>query len=197
MHAQFLERPEGRVHYLEAGPAGESAVVLLHGASFSAKTWRDTGTIERLATAGFRVVALDIPGYGESSAASFDQKTWLSEVLDQLAIHRGAVVVAPSMSGKVSLPLLAESPERLSGFVAVAPVGIPQWLERLTDCHVPVLAIWGANDDLVPQEYADALVERLPHARKVVIAGAGHAPYMNDADAFHDAVLSFLRETTA
>lgn len=38
---------------------------------------------------------------------------------------------------------------------------------------------------------------QLPNARKAIIADAGHAPYMNDADAFHEAVSSFLRENTA
>ena len=197
IESQFLERSEGRVHYLEAGPRQQAAVVLLHGASFSAETWREIGTIQRLATAGFRVLAIDIPGHGESLDTALNQKTWLSEVLDQLEIPLPAAVVSPSMSGKLSLPLLASSPQRLSGFVAVAPVDIPIWLDRLADCRVPVLAVWGAQDDLVPHEYADALVERLPKARKVVIAGAGHAPYMNDADAFHDAVLNFLQEGTA
>ncbi len=196
MKDQFLERPEGRGHYLEAGTGRETTVVLLHGASFSAETWREVGTIQRLAEAGFRVLAVDIPGYGQSPEASFDQETWLSEVLDQLDVHRRAVILSPSMSGKASLPMLANSPERLSGFVAVAPVDIPLWVDRLNECRVPVLAIWGANDDLVPQAYADTLVEQLPNARKVIIADAGHAPYMNDADAFHDALLRFLQEHT-
>lgn len=194
IQSQFLERPEGRVHYLEAGDRQQPAVVLLHGASFSAETWREVGTIERLADAGFRVLAFDIPGYGNSPAASFNPETWLSEVLDQVDLNGRSAILSPSMSGRVSLPLLAPSPERVSAFVAVAPVGIPDRLDRLAECPVPVLAIWGANDDVVPQQHADALVERLPHARKAVVPNAGHAPYMNDADTFHDEVLGFLRE---
>ncbi len=195
IESQFLERPEGRVHYLEAGAGQQAAVVLLHGSSFTAETWREIGTIQRLARAAFHVLALDLPGNGQSPDAPIPQKTWLAEVLDQLAVPRRAAIVSPSLSGKVSLPLLANSSERLAAFVAVAPVDIPIWLDRLSDCRVPLLALWGSEDDLVPPQYADALIERLARAKKVVLAGAGHAPYMDDGEAFHDALLNFLQAT--
>ena len=181
------------VHYLEAGPAHGRPVVFLHGASFQAETWREIGTLAEVAEAGFRALAVDLPGFGQSPGAPVDPEKWLAELLDQLGIP-AAVVVAPSMGGRYSLPLLAREPGRFSGFVAVAPVPIPKYAEKLRGAAVPVLAVWGERDTLVPLAHADLLVGRMPQARKLVVPGAGHAPYMNDPAAFHDALLQFLSE---
>jgi abhydrolase domain-containing protein 14 len=58
------------------------------------------------------------------------------------------IVISPSMSGRYSLPLVSQNPEKLGGFVAVAPVGIPKFLGQLTGIKLPTLAIWGSNDSI-------------------------------------------------
>ncbi len=191
--SNWMELASGKVHTLEAGPADGLAVVLLHGASFSAATWREIGTLELLAEAGYRAVAVDLPGYGKSPRAKVDPDTWLAGLLDRLQFER-AVIVSPSMSGRVSLPLATGAPDRVAGLVAVAPVKIPDHRDRLARITAPILAVWGETDRVVPQANADLLVGASRRGRKVVIPGAGHAPYMNDADAFHNALLEFLRE---
>lgn len=98
------------------------------------------------------------------------------------------------MSGRFALPLVTGDSPRLSGFVAVAPVAIPQFRDWLNQITVPVLAVWGENDTTVPLWQADLLVESAPKCRKVVIPEGSHAPYMSDPDAFHRALLEFLGE---
>lgn len=180
-----------RVHYLEAGPVDGRPVVLLHGASFQAATWLQIGTLATLGDAGFHAVAVDLPGFGQSPRARTDRDTWLGSLLDALEIER-PVLVSPSMSGRCVLPFVTAEPDRVAGLVAVAPVTIRDHAERLGGVTVPVLAIWGEKDRIVPQSDADLLVSRVANGRKVVIPGAGHAPYMNDAEAFHRALLEFL-----
>jgi abhydrolase domain-containing protein 14 len=189
--SNWTEVGSGKVHYLAAGPEDGTPVVLLHGASFRAQTWQDIGTLEVLAEAGYRAIAVDLPGFGESPPAEADFSTWLGELLDQLRIGP-PVVVSPSMSGRFTLPLVTDSPERVSGFVAIAPVAIPAHADKLGRLTAPILAVWGENDHLIPQSHADLLVQRAPRAAKVVIPAAGHAPYMNDPATFHQALLEFL-----
>lgn len=147
----------GQVYFREAGDQGCRPVVLLHGASFTSATWEEIGTLDVLAQAGYHVIAVDLPGFGRSSPSHGSPRTWLRVLLDVMKVER-PVIVSPSMSGRYALPMVTEDPERVSGFVAVAQVGIPGFAAQLHRITVPVLAVWGQKDTLIPQEQADLLV---------------------------------------
>jgi len=182
-----------KVRVVEQGNVDGQVVLLLHGARFSSKTWQEIGTMKVLADAGNRAVAVDLPGFGDSEPNDKSPEKWLGNLLDGLDLTR-PVVVSPSMSGRYALPFATSEPERLRGFIAVAPVAIMEYKDRLKQITVPVLAVWGENDRLIPQEQADLLVSSAKKGKKVVIAGGSHAPYMNDAETWHRALLEFLGE---
>ncbi len=192
----WTEVAGGRVHYLAAGPETGRPIVLLHGAKFEAQTWQKIGTLTALAEEGYRAIAVDLPGFGQSPRAGVNPRTWLGELLEALGVKR-PVLVSPSMSGRFSLPLVTGQPERVAGFVAVAPVGINNHRADLPKITAPTLAIWGQKDHVVPHQQADLLVREVPNARKVVIANAQHAAYMDDPATFNQELLRFLAELPA
>jgi pimeloyl-ACP methyl ester carboxylesterase len=204
--SRWIEVGGSRVHYLIEGHEAGRPVVLLHGSSFKAETWKEIGTMAALAGAGYLAYAVDLPGFGRSSFRPSSPRTWLGMLrawasprgwilafLDRLGLGC-PVIVSPSLSGWFTLPLVTGVPDRVAGFVAIAPVGIERYQDRLGRITAPVLAVWGEHDEIVPQERADLLVNSVERGREVIIPGGSHAPYMSDPAAFHEELLMFLGE---
>ena len=98
-----------------AGPA----VVLLHAGVADRTMWSEH--LPPLADAGFRAVALDLPGFGEATVSDGEQAPW-SDVLatmDELAIGRAALV-GNSFGAAVALRVAVVAPERISALVLVS-----------------------------------------------------------------------------
>jgi pimeloyl-ACP methyl ester carboxylesterase len=100
-------------------------LVLFHGFSDSADTWRLT--LDRLARAGRRAVALDMPGFGTADPLTGREvlpqlDDFADAALDRFAPDGGAIVAGNSLGGCVAMRL-AERAE-LAGIVPVAPAGL-------------------------------------------------------------------------
>ena len=72
----------------------------------------------------------------------------------------------------------------------------PGLLDRLPDITVPVLAVWGEADRMIPVEHGRAYAKAIPGARFLLIAEAGHLPQLETPDRLLTAVRDFA-ETTA
>ncbi|MEA2125047.1 MAG: hypothetical protein QOI80_1829, partial [Solirubrobacteraceae bacterium] len=98
-------------------------VILLHGLGATKSSLFDAAA--GLAREGYRVHALDLPGFGGSSkhpapfGAAFFTKTVLG-VMDEMGIER-AHVVGNSMGGRVALEVGLRAPERVSGLALLCP----------------------------------------------------------------------------
>ena len=101
-------------------------VALLHGVGGGRRIWSAdcSGTAQALADAGWRVLALDLPGYGDSSLpAKADGALSLAgmarAVTDTLQTlgARPAVLLGHSMGGMVAQEILATDPRAVSAAV--------------------------------------------------------------------------------
>jgi pimeloyl-ACP methyl ester carboxylesterase len=101
-------------------------VLLVHGIGSSADTWDDIP--ERLSASGRRVVAVDLPGHGESSRDRGDYSlgslaSTLRDLLDALHIER-VHLVGHSLGGGVSMQFNYQFPERVATMVLESSGGL-------------------------------------------------------------------------
>jgi pimeloyl-ACP methyl ester carboxylesterase len=106
-----------QIQYVDRGRG--APVVLLHGFTGSyARHWEAPGVINALQTAGYRVIAMDCRGHGQSGKPHDARRYGLEMVddvvrlLDHLHIDR-AHIVGYSMGGAIANQLLVRYPARV------------------------------------------------------------------------------------
>ena len=116
------EGGELRVHYLDEGPADAAPVLLMHGEPSWSFLYRRM--IPALVSAGQRVVAPDLVGFGRSDKPGLRTDytyqrhvQWMQSVIDQLQL-RDITLVCQDWGGLIGLRLVAENPERFARVVA-------------------------------------------------------------------------------
>lgn len=130
-------------------------IVLFHGWSDSADTWRHV--LDRLARAERRAVAVDLPGFGTADPLEEGAVLPQLDAFGTAALayagasglrrpHRGrpvrsgsrAVVVGNSLGGCLALRLAEREPRRLERVVALAPAGLDMapWLTLIERDHL-------------------------------------------------------------
>lgn len=126
-----------RLHYLDAG-SGDPPVVLLHAFPVNAAMWDEQ--IAALAPR-WRVVAPDLPGFGDTDPPSEDDAASMEAWADLVAglvrsLGLGPVVVVGlSMGGYVAFALLRRHPDLVAGLVLAdtrAGADTPEVIERRT-----------------------------------------------------------------
>jgi len=181
----FEVEVEGQtIHGRAAGPKSGAPILLLHGAAFDSGTWQKLGTLAVLADAGHRAVAVDLPGFGRSKGAQANPGRFLESLLPALDLER-PIIVSPSMSGRFSFPFLLAHPDRVAGFVAVAPVGAPEFAAHTHGSPIPALVVWGERDRVLPLSQAQPLADAFAHARVLVLPRAQHPAYLDQPETFH------------
>jgi len=129
-------RPEARavqvagatVRYLAWGALGDPTLVLVHGGAAHGQWWAPLAPL--LAEDGFRVLAPDLSGHGDSDRREvYSVDVWAQEVLGVAQDGAGSgrpIVVGHSMGGFVTIATAAVHGSRLDGAVVIdAPVRRP------------------------------------------------------------------------
>lgn len=150
-HAQVTVS-RATLHCVSAGPEDGAPLLLLHGWPQTWFMWRDVMPL--LAEAGYRVIAPDLTGLGESSrpADGYDKASIARDMAELMAAigHDIFAVVAHDWGGPVAFFLAAQFPNRVTAMAVFdAPVlgdggpiehhgrwhfgfhAIPEWPEQL------------------------------------------------------------------
>ena len=137
-------------------------LILLHGYSDSADTWRLL--LDRLGRADRRAVALDMPGFGACSelrggASVLPQlEEFARAAVEHFAPDGDGVVCGNSLGGCVALRLAQDTRAELAGVVPVAPAGLDMARWFLVIEREPVLRSLLAAPVPIPGQVVRAVV---------------------------------------
>jgi pimeloyl-ACP methyl ester carboxylesterase len=184
------------MRWLEHGPSGGVAVVLLHGIPTSPLLWRHVAA--RLE--GMHVLALEMVGYGDSIPAGQGrdvsvraQSGYLLDWLEVIGIQR-AVLVGHDLGGGVAQIAALRRPDVCAGLVLTNAISFDSW---------PIPSV-------TAMQKAAAVMRRLPdvaiYPSFVSLLRRGHDSAPNASDAIathwppyvrHGAAASLLRQVQA
>ncbi len=122
-----------QVAYVELNPEGQQTVLFIHGLGSYLKFWRYQ--LDAFAQQGYRVLAVDLPGYGKSDKpASFPYTMEaMGDVVHELAQKLGVqkpILVGHSMGGQTSLSYALRYPEEVKALVLTSPAGFEKFSAR-------------------------------------------------------------------
>jgi pimeloyl-ACP methyl ester carboxylesterase len=147
-----------KVAVAELNPEGTTTLVFVHGLGSSMKFW--LAQLETFAHQGYRVLAIDLPGYGKSDKpATFPYTTEafgdvVVEVLQQKGVTH-PVLIGHSMGGQTMLSLAIRYPDLPQKLVLVSPAGFElfsdkekEWFRRVFSRELvekaSEIAVWGS-----------------------------------------------------
>jgi pimeloyl-ACP methyl ester carboxylesterase len=118
--SHFVSVDGHRAHYQEFGDPNGPILLLIHGFTASTYVWKSVAPL--LGEQGFRVIAVDLLGFGYSEKpTAFDytidsQARFVSRFMNRLGIGR-ATLVGSSYGGAVALTIALDYPERVEKLV--------------------------------------------------------------------------------
>ena len=121
-NGRYVKAVDVDIFIQEAGPESGQAVLFMHGTGAWSGTWRPT--LDLLARAGFRAVALDLPPFGHSqrpAQADYSkamQARRIAGVLDALKVER-VILVGHSFGGGPTVEAALLVPHRVKALILV------------------------------------------------------------------------------
>ncbi len=117
--AQVKSFDDSPVYVTDDG-SGEYTLLFIHGWNLNHTFWQHQVAYFK---DNYRVVTLDLPGYGQSGK---DRKSWtidafgkdIQSVIEQLDLEN-VILVAHSMGGNIALEAIDENPEPIIGLIGV------------------------------------------------------------------------------
>jgi pimeloyl-ACP methyl ester carboxylesterase len=204
-HVSFAAEDGGLI-YADLYGEGDQGVVLAHGGRFTKESWQPQA--QQLARAGFRVLAFDFRGFGQSHGPGDSDMYTAPMQLDVLAAVRylrknGAktvAIVGGSFGGSAAADAsVASQPGEINGLVLLAA----DWNGPAKRIKAPLLVIVArddANDEGPRLPRIRAWFDKVPQPKKlVVLEGSAHAQFLfqtDQSDRVMREVLQFLYANT-
>ena len=154
----------------------------------------------------FPMRLMAVPGLGRALASVPPPRSMVLTMLRQVGLREALA------AGRVSdeaidayHSLLRDTPTMRNELAGTPPVirpikGLDVRIlltdELLARAQVPTLLLWGDTDLYGGADTARAFAARLPDASLTILPGAGHAPWMDDADDVASKLTPFLRSST-
>jgi pimeloyl-ACP methyl ester carboxylesterase len=186
---------DGGVVFADLYGSGDRAVVLAHGQRFDKASWKEQAN--RLASAGFRVAAVEFRGYGKSKGgpnSKSPQEELYMDILAGAKYLRGhgaktVAVIGASMGGGASANAVVQGgPGAIDRLILLAPVPI-QHPERIA---CPKLYIVAQGDALAPRVREQ--YEKAPEPKElIVVEGSAHAQFLFTTDQGERVMSEILR----
>lgn len=173
-------------------------IVMLHGAAFTSLTWKQIETLKTLQKEGYRVVAVDLPGYGESPQGTINPKEsalFVQAIFAAAGVSK-AVLVSPSMSGRYAIPYVFSEVRKssgiLKGWIPVAPVSIRDHREEeYAKIDVKTFIVYGEKDSSGRAQSLQYLT-KIPNSEIWGMIDGDHPCYMTNPEAWNKHIVEFL-----
>jgi len=199
MNTLFIDTEYANVYAKSAGKQGAPLVLGIHGYSQRNgwHTWEPL--LAPLAEAGFWVVSVDMPGWGQSVLQKPQRLTngtavdAVIQIMDGLGAET-AVLMGKSWGGGVALDTAVAQPHRITKLILTAPVR--RSLDDLANLTQPVLLAWAKDDPVIPYEYAQKYVQHIPCIQLETYETGGHSAAQKNADNFAPKAIAFLKKST-
>lgn len=176
---------DGWTIHAEVHGRGERAVVLVHGGRFTKEGWRPQA--DQLARAGFRVLAIDMRGFGASKEGPKELNPGYGSPLDVLAavrwLHGSGAKSVSVIGGSMGADAAA------GASIDAAPGEIDALILMAGYADQPPEKLKGRKLFVVTQDDANAAGLRLPRIRKqyeaasnpkelLILEGSAHAQFI-------------------
>ncbi len=201
-HVSFPAQDGGRIFADEYG-SGTRGVVLAHGGRFQRDGWEKQGNA--LAAAGFRALAIDFRGEGESHGGTDTRPGDAARYLDVLgAVHylrksgaQSVSVLGASMGGDFAAEAAEAEPTAIDRLVLLA-AGAYTPLLKMKGRKLFLLARDDANDDGPRLPKIRAQYEKAAEPKEwILLEGSAHAQFLFETSQGERVMREILRFLSA
>jgi pimeloyl-ACP methyl ester carboxylesterase len=213
----FVDADGFRIRYREGGQG--APLVYLHGAGSPRPN-----PAHALLARRFRVIAFEMPGFGESpentrTRTMGELASTMIEAITKLGIDTFNLI-GRSFGGTTALWMALQAPARVRALVLEAPGAFRPEGARMPSNHplvvrlrgpardaelerrvrgltTPTLVLFGTRDDVIAPSMGRVYKELLPNGHLVFVYDAGHAISTDRPEAYTDVVADFLERHEA